>query len=99
MIGIRFDLKRIPRRARATPRGRRPGPALSVGPPTAIIDAALLLDPTDISEAQAVIFHGVFTCGLKAMLRDGCTHLFALTSVWPTMRVTLCRQQRDHGYD
>jgi hypothetical protein len=77
----------------------QPGAASSVDPPTTIIDAAVLLDPTEISEGQAVVFHGVFACGLQAMLRDGCTHLFALTSVWPTLRVTLCRQQRDHGYD
>jgi hypothetical protein len=33
------------------------------------------------------------------MLRDGGTHLFALTGVRPTLRVTLCRQHREHGYD
>jgi hypothetical protein len=74
------------------------GAVSSVGPPTTIVDAAVLLDPTEIGEGQAVMFHGVFPCGLQAMLHDGCTHLIALTSCWRTLRVTLCRQQRDHDY-
>jgi hypothetical protein len=88
------DTKAWTRDAAAT----RPG-ASSVGPPTTITDAAVLLDPAEIGEGQAVIFHGMFACGLEAMLRDGCTHLIALTRCWPTLRVTLGRQQRDRGYD
>jgi hypothetical protein len=70
-----------------------------LGPSTAIIDAAFLLDPTHISGCQAVIFRCVFPCGLKAMLRDGGTHLLALTGIRAILRVTLCREQRDEGYD
>jgi hypothetical protein len=43
---------------------RGPFETLSVGPSSAIVDPAVLLDPTEIGEGQAVIFHGVFSCSL-----------------------------------
>jgi hypothetical protein len=72
---------------------------LFLGRSTAFIDAAFLLNPAQISESQAVIFLGVLTCGLQAMLRDGGAHLLALTGVWTILRETLCRQHRDQGND
>jgi hypothetical protein len=64
-----------------------------------MIDAAFLLHPTQIGGCQAVIFRRVLACGLKAMLRDGGAHLLALTGIRPILRVTLCRECRDQGYD
>jgi hypothetical protein len=59
------------------------GRLLSFGPPTTITititNAAALLNVAQIGESQAVIRHGVFACVLQAMLRDGSTHLIALT--------------------
>ena len=49
------------------------------GPPTTIVNAAGLLDPAQIIEGQTVIRHRMFASGLQTMLRDGSTHLFALT--------------------
>jgi len=42
-------------------------------------NAAALLDRAQIDLGQAVIFPRVFARGLQAVLRDGGTHLIALT--------------------
>ena len=67
--------------------------ALPFGPPATLTltDAAALLDIAQIGEGQVVIRHGVFACVLQAMLLDGAAYLFALTSIWPTLRVALDR--------
>ena len=64
-----------------------------------MFDAAILLDPTQISGRQAVILRGVFTCGVQAILRDGGTHLPALTVIWTVLREAWRREHRDHGYE
>ena len=75
--------------------------ALPFGPPATITltNAAALLDVAQIGEGQVVIRHGVFACVLQAMLFDGGTHLFALTRIWPTLRVALDRQQHEQNCD
>jgi len=76
--------------------------ALSSRPPTAITtatNAATLLDVTQIGGAQFVIRHGVLACVLQAMLLDGGTYLFALSRIWPTLRVAFDRQQHEHTCD
>jgi hypothetical protein len=44
-----------------------------------LANTAGLLDRAQISAGQTVMLHRVFACGLQAMLRDGSTHLIALT--------------------
>ena len=60
-------------------------------PPITLANAAGLLDVEQVSKGQTVIRHGVFACGLQAMLRDGSTDLIALAGVWSALRVALGR--------
>ena len=65
--------------------------ALSFAPPTAITNTAALLNRAQIGSGQVVMFHRVFACGLQTMLRDGSTHLIALTGCWAILCVALDR--------
>jgi hypothetical protein len=45
------------------------------------------------------MFRSVFACGQQAILRDGGTHLLALTGVWSALRVGWWREHCDQAYD